>query len=200
MAEIPGPVGPSGPRGAAGIVIGILRLAIGRADGAARFAGTGRAYLVSLVPLLVLLGAGIVLRLVQGEAVPVLRDALATLIALLAPAVLSHALPFAWRREEDWLRYAVALNWCQWALLLALSVILVCLGVAVAAGLGPIAAGNAALLLLAAYALWLHWVVSRATLGMPPGRAALFVLLINCGTAALAFGPAALAAQLNPAA
>ena len=194
-----GPAGPAGPTGVAGIVIGILRLATGRADGAARFAGTVQAYLSSLSPLIAFLLVGTVLRLLQEAAVPVLRDVLAAAIALLAPAVLSHAIVSAWKREEGWLRYAVAYNWCQWALLPALLLILVGMGMAVAAGLGHAAAGRTALLLLAGYALWLHWIVSRATLGLQPGRAALLVLLVNCGTAALVFGPTILMAQLSRA-
>ena len=180
-------------------MIGILRLATGRHDGAARFTGTAQAYLSSLSPLLAFLLVGTVLRLLQEAAVPVMRDVLAAVIALLAPAVLSHAIAAAWKREDGWLRYAVAYNWCQWALLPALLLILVGLGVAVATGMGHATAGNTALLLLAGYALWLHWVVSRATLGLPAGRAALFVLLVNCGTAALVFGPAVLMVQLSRA-
>lgn len=189
------PAGPAAPGGAANVVVGVLRLATGRADGAARFAGTPQAYLSSLSPLLAFLLVGTALRLLREAPAPVLRDVLAALIALLAPAVLSHLVAVAWRREEGWLRYAVAYNWCQWALLPALLVILVGMGVAVATGMSQVAAGNAALLLLAAYALWLHWMVSRATLGLTSGRAVLLVLLVNLGTAALVFGPALLTTQ-----
>lgn len=197
--DLPGPTGPAAPTGAAAVVIGVLRLATGRADGAARFTATPQAYLSSLAPWLAFLLVGTVLRLLRETPAPVLRDVLAALIALLAPAVLSHAIAFAWKREEGWLRYAVAYNWCQWALLPALLLILIGLGAAVAAGMGQAAAANTAVLLVAAYALWLHWVVSRAALGLSSGRAVLFVLLVNLGTAALVFGPALLTVQVNQA-
>ena len=38
-----------------------------------------------------------------------------TVVAQLAPPVLSHALARRWGREHLWLHYATAYNWCYWA-------------------------------------------------------------------------------------
>ena len=52
----------------------------------------------------------------QGKTEDAATDFLATLIALLAPPVISQALARRWGRQERWFRFATAINWCQWAL------------------------------------------------------------------------------------
>lgn len=187
----------SASSGPASILVGIVRLALGRADGLAPFQGTPAAFLSSLAPWLAFLIVGGALRLVGSESpAEVLRDALGAVSGLLAPAVLSHVLASAWGREPAWLRYSVAFNWCQWAIPAALAAALLLLGLAVTSGVPYEAAGIAAMLAFGFYALWLHWFLSRTALGLGKARAAAFVALVNLGTVVLVLGPRLLASQL----
>ena len=77
------------PRGLASIVVGIVRLARGRADGLRQFGATREAFLASLAPLIAFPLVGGVLMLLGGGGLDALGDLLATLCALLAPPVLS---------------------------------------------------------------------------------------------------------------
>ena len=171
------------------ILRGILLVARGRADGLCQFGDTPPAFLASLAPLIAfpLVGAG--LMLAQGDAVPAVTALLSTFCALLAPPVLSYELAHLWRREQQWLRFATAFNWCQWAIpvLAAVLLILVYPGLAEAAGLET--AEIVVVAAIAFYALWLHWFLARHALAISGYRAALLVLLVNLGTLILVLGP-----------
>ena len=170
-------------------LLGMIRLARGRVDGLAQFGDTPQAFLASLAPLLAfpIVGALLLLATVGvGRAVGTL---LVTLVAQLTPPVLSHALARSWGREALWLRYATAFNWCQWALPLAAMALLIVLQVAISLGLPGDAADTALLLGLAAYGLWLNWLLARHGLSLSPGRAAALVAITNLGTILLAVGP-----------
>src|ERR1700744_2339459 len=95
------------------VVIGVLRVARGRADGMAQFGATRDAFLASLAPLIAFPLVGGVLMMLGGGGLDALTDLLATLCALLAPPVLSFEVARWWRREAEWLRFATAFNWCQ---------------------------------------------------------------------------------------
>ena len=73
----------------ASIVLGIVRLARGRADGIRQFGATRDAFLASLAPLIAFPLVGGALMLLGGGGLGALSDLLATLCALLAPPVLS---------------------------------------------------------------------------------------------------------------
>ena len=47
---------------------------------------------------------------------PAIADLLATVAVLLAPPVLSFEFARLWGRQDHWLRFATAFNWCQWLL------------------------------------------------------------------------------------
>ncbi len=170
-------------------LLGIALVARGRREGLLQFSATREAFLASLAPLIAFPLVGSALMLLTGAGWDAVEDFVATLCAVLAPPVLSQALAQAWGREAAWLRYATAFNWCQWAVPAVAAVLLLALGLLLNAGLSQAAAALAFVVGLAAYALWLHWFVTRHGLGLGPWRAALLVILVNAGTALLAFGP-----------
>jgi hypothetical protein len=166
------------------IVVGIMRLARGRADGLELFDATREAFLISLAPLVAFPMA---LMLLGGGGSNALSYLLATLCALLAPPVLSFELARLWGREAAWLRYATAYNWCRWVPMFA-SLLLLLFGILVGLVLG-----------LVGYGLWLHWFVARHGLGLSGPRAVVMVLGVNLATGALVLGPRLLALAIGGA-
>jgi hypothetical protein len=179
------------------IVIGIARIATGHADGLAQFGDTPDAFLHSLAPLLAFPLVGAVLLLVQGGALAALSDLLTTLCGLLAPPVLTYEAARFWGRSDAWLRFAVAFNWCQWAIpvlamiLVVLAGMLLALGVPSNIGLMLVIAG------LAGYGMWLHWFLARNGLGLGPVCAALLVVVVNLATVSLVLGPTLVAIAID---
>jgi hypothetical protein len=180
---------PQAPSRAKNILFGIIRVATGRADGIAQFGDTKEAFLTSLAPLLAFPLVGTLLMLGEGGGLGALSDLLATLCALLAPAVLSYEAARYWARAAAWTRFAVAFNWCQWAIpvlavfLAVLAGMLLALGVPSEAGVVLVVVG------LGGYGLWLHWFLARHGLGLRPGRAALLVVGVNLITILLVLTP-----------
>jgi hypothetical protein len=173
------------------VIAGLTKLAQGDATGILHFGHTPRAFLLSLVPMIALpLTIGFA-TIVSGAVVQALEDLTASLCVLLLPPVICHVLAKAWKREELWLRFAVAFNWCQFGLsvlcigaLLALGVVL---GTAGASANSDMAMAVVALMCLGivGYGLWLHWFVARCGLAVSGGRAALVVLATYAGTFAI---------------
>jgi hypothetical protein len=180
---------PQAPPRTRSILFGIFRVATGRADGLAQFGDTPEAFLGSLAPLVAFPLVGALLMLSQGEGLAALSDLLATFCALLGPAVVSYELARHWGRAALWTRFAVAFNWCQWAIpilavgLVVLAGILLTLGVPSEVGVALVVAG------LGGYGLWLHWFLARHGLGLGAGRAALLVVGVNLATVLLVLGP-----------
>lgn len=170
-------------------LLGMARLARGRVDGLAQFGDTPQAFLASLAPLLAFPIVSAALMLPTEGVVRALATLLATVVFQLAPAVLSHAIARAWGREAQWLRYAIAFNWCQWALPLMAMALLIVLQFALRLGLPDEAADRVLIFGLAAYGLWLNWLLARYGLSLSCGRAAGLVALTNLGTVVLAIGP-----------
>ena len=179
--------------GAPNVLLGIIRVARGRASGMEHFGSNQHSFLASLAPLMAFPLVGGTLMLATGEWHEGLADLGAALCAILAPPTLSYELARLWNRQEQWPRYATAFNWCQWVLPLLASVVLLSLSVAVTLGLGEQTAVGVIFLSLGCYALWLHWFLARHGLQLSRGRAALLVFLVNLGTAVLVAGPALLA-------
>ncbi len=172
--------GGSARAGLGDVAVGLWRLACGHPDGLGRFNATVAGFLASLVPLLLLQ----VLMAADG-APDAARGLGSTVVGLLALPVLSHALATRWNRERQWLRYAVVMNWGQWALMIALpALVLVTLAVA-GHGSGAVPAQTAVVLLVMAYWLWLNWFVARHALALSRGRAVLLVLLAHLGSGLL---------------
>ena len=174
---------------AGSIVLGVIRLARGRADGIRQFGATRDAFLASLAPLIALPLVGGIRMLLGGGGLGVLSDLLASLCALVAPPVLSFEIARLWGRQAAWLRFATAFNWCQWAIPLVGGVLVVVLAIFAALGLPRVVTWNALLSGLAAYGLWLHWFLARHGLGLSRLRAALMVLGVNSLTVLIVLGP-----------
>ena len=170
-------------------LMGAFLVATGRPRGLARFADSPQSFLASLAPWLAFPLVGALALLLTGRVGQAVTTMLVTLVAQLAPPVLSHALARRWGREEDWLRYATAFNWCQWAIPVAGFILLIVAQVAANGGTPEAQAGNLVVLGLAAYGSWLQWTLARHGLILSRGRAFVLVLLVNAGTIALVMLP-----------
>lgn len=172
--------------------LGVFRVAFGRADGFARLGTTVSSFLSSLAPLIAFPLAGALIQLYRNDWLAAVSLVLLTLVAQLAPPVLSHWLTVRWKCEDRWLGYATAYNWCYWAVPMAGALLTVMFAVAVGAGLPSQLAAQAVLACLAIYSLWLNWFVARHTLALSKAKAALLVVIVNAGTGLLVIGPALL--------
>ena len=179
------------------ILRGVMLLCRGRAAGFAEI-GTGpEAFLSSLAPLIAFPLVGCALMMAQGKMLDGIADFLATLVALLAPPVVSQALARRWGRQEKWFRFATALNWCQWALPLLAAMLVLVAGFMVQAGVPMRLAVILLCCLLLAYAFWLQWFLARRGLDLSALRAAGLVLLVNVSTIILIAGPQVLELALQ---
>jgi hypothetical protein len=172
------------------IARGILRIARFRADGLAEFEASRHAFLNSLAPLVAFPVAGAVLELVQGQVFDALVDLLASLVALLAPLVISEVLAERWGVGERWLGYAVASNWAQWTMPMVLAAMLTSFWLLDALGMVTdenMVTGGAIGVLL--YGLALHWFLARNALGLSRWRSAGLVAACDIGTVLLVLGP-----------
>ena len=176
------------------ILRGILLLARFRAEGMALFPATPQAFLNSLAPILGLTLVQAVPDALTGELRRAVMRILVSLVLLLAPAVLSHAVArLAHRRglltpsegESLWLRYMVALNWCQAVFSLAMIMAGLLFG---GVSANPMTAGLP-MLALSIYWLALYWFMTRIGLQLSAWRAAFAVLVISLATGVLVLGP-----------
>lgn len=170
----------------------VLGIAAGRPEAITLFGNTPQAFIASLIPLIVvpLLSS----LMTQREFSPgrFLAEGLASVSALLVPPVLTHAMARAWGREDAWLRFATAFNWCQFALLMVAMVGLFVIGNAGGRDSVVVVVG-----LLGLYALWLHWFLARHALHLPPGRSAMLVLSVHMATSLVVLAPRFLAAMMR---
>jgi hypothetical protein len=171
------------------IAHGVARIARGRADGMQQFGATRDAFLASLAPLIAFPLVGGVLMLLDGGGLAALSDLMATLCALIAPLVLWFEVARLWRRQQFWLRFATAFNWCQWVIPVVGILLLLSFGLLAALGLpNPVARGGVVVALVS-YGLWLHWFLVRHGLGLSRLRALLLVVGVNIATWLLVVGP-----------
>jgi hypothetical protein len=175
------------------VLVGILRVAIGRADGIGCFGSSPQAFMASLAPLVGLTIVGAVLGMFSDGPRHALTGFGMTLCALLAPAVLSYELARLWKRSDTWIRFATAFNWCEWILPVLLCLAMVPMSLFIGAGVDEATAGAAVVIGLGCYGFWLQWFLASKALSLSGVRAALFVVLVNFGTCLIVIGPAALA-------
>jgi len=178
-----------GPPRTGSILFGIFRVATGRADGFAQFGDTREAFLGSLAPLIAFPLVGSLLMLSQGDGLGAVSDLLATFCAMLAPLALTYEAARLWGRGVLWLRFAVAFNWCQWAIPVLAMLLVVVAGMLLALGIPSDVALLLVVMALGGYGLWLHWFLARRGLGLSAGRAVLLVVAINLVTILLVVGP-----------
>lgn len=168
-----------------GTLNGILLIARFRAEGLALFAATPAAFMNSLAPLLgIALVAG-ARPLLSGSPRLLILHVLTGTIALLAPAVVSHAIARMFRREALWLRYAVAYNWCQLAVTLA-SILLMLMFVVTDSDLTTLFASIAMVLF---YWLGVSWFLLWRGLQLSAWQATMALIVMNMVTGALVLGP-----------
>jgi hypothetical protein len=179
------------------VVLGIVRVALGRADGIGLFGGTSQSFLASLAPLVAFPLVGTVLASFSEGPRRALTSLAMTICALLTPAVLSFELARFWQRDAAWLRFATAFNWCEWTLPVIACLVMVPLSLAITAGLDETAAGMLLMGSLGVYGLWLHWFLARKALALSGFRSVLLVLIVNFGTVVAVMGPGLLANQLG---
>ncbi len=183
------------PRPRQSVMLGILRVARGRADGIGCFGGTAQAFLASLAPLVAFPLVGAALSLFTEGPRPALTSLAMTICALLTPAVVSFELARLWRRSDAWLRFATAFNWCEWTLPVIACLVMVPLSFAIDAGMDETSASLVLVGILGAYGLWLHWFLARKALALSVFRAVLLVFIVNLGTVAAVMGPRLLVAH-----
>ncbi|HET8997061.1 MAG TPA: hypothetical protein VFN42_10390 [Acetobacteraceae bacterium] len=177
-------------RGSQGnILLGMLRVALGKADGMAQFGGTRHSFLASLAPLVAFPLVGALLVLAGGKPLDALGELLGTLCVLLVPPVVSFELARLWRREDQWLHFATAFNWCYWLVPLLGMLLMFVVGLLTAAGLPEQVGVMVMVACLGGYGLWLHWFLALHGLHVSRLRAALLVVAINLVVAALVLGP-----------
>jgi hypothetical protein len=175
--------------GRANILRGVFLLCRGRPEGLAEIGSSPEAFLSSLAPMIAFPLVGCALMASQGRVQDAVTDFLASLIAILAPPVLSFSIARHWGREAGWYRFATAFNWCQWVLPVLGVALVIIAGILVQAGipLRAVVIGLCGLLLL--YAFWLHWFLARHALSLSAGRAIALVAIINLLTIAFVAGP-----------
>ncbi len=169
-------------------VRGVTRLARFDSSGLAGFDASPQGLLNALAPWIAFSLVACVIMLVRGQPAQALGDALVSVVALLTPPVTSHALASFWKRKPNWLRYAVAVVWCQWVMPVALLVALTGSFVMMGAGVPERTAERIVMLALLVYALALNIFLARRALDMAWWKAVLLVLAVNfvTGTAVLA--------------
>jgi len=179
------------------IWLGIVRLARFRADGLEQFGHTPQAFFNSLAPLLAfpLVSGGMVL--LSGAGRDALVNVLVSVIALLAPAVISYYFAVSWRREALWLRYAIAFNWCEAAVFLTAVLLLLLPGGAMTADRVVRTGVLSAVVVLLGYWLVLNWFIARHGLRVSVLRAVLLVIVVNIGTGLMVNSPWLLAAMIG---
>lgn len=172
---------------------GVARLARFDASGLDAFDATPQGLVNALTPWLAFSLAGCALVAIAGDVGRAVSDLLASVAALLTPPVLSHALAGLLGRRPLWLRYAVAVVWCQWvmppALLLALTGSFLLMSI----GVPQDPAERLAMLALLAYALCLNVFLTRKALNLGWWRAIAVVAAVNITTGAAVVLPGVIA-------
>jgi hypothetical protein len=177
--------------------IGVARLARFRADGLGAFDATPTGLLNALAPWLAFALVGFVLTLVTGAPASALGELLGVVVALLTPAVLSHGIARRWGREPAWMRYAVAVVWCQWVIPPAFLLTVMATSLLIAVGLPDDEAVLLGTLALLAYALSLNFFIARHALDLSRWRTAALLAIVNIGTGALVSAPVLVQAALE---
>ena len=178
------------------VLLGIMLVARGRAEGLRQFGDTPQSVLAALTPLVAFLLVGVVLAALGGNREAV-TDVAGVSVGLLGPLVLSFEVARYWGRAAQWRRFATAFCWCQWAAPIVLAAVLVVMAILMALGLSGDAAAGTGVACLFGYGLWLNWFLARHALELTRWRAAAIVVIVNVVTMILIIGPQAADYLLN---
>ncbi len=170
------------------VLLGIMLVARGRAEGLRQFGDTPQSVLAALAPLVAFLLVGVVLAAIGGNREAV-TDVAGVSVGLLGPLVLSFEVARYWNRAAQWRRFATAFCWCQWAAPMVLALVLVMMAILMAVGLSGDAAAGTGVAFLFGYGLWLNWFLARHALELSRARAAVMVVIVNVLTMVLIIGP-----------
>lgn len=176
-------------RTAQAILLGVALIARGRAEGIALFGDTPQAFLASLAPLIAFPLVGAFLLALGGKPGGGVLELAESLCVLLGQPVISQVLARLWDRNDLWLRYATAFNWCQWVIPMLASVLIIVMGVLITLGMPPAWAAPVLIAVIGAYGLWLQWFLARQALRLSWPKAAAMVVLVNLGTAIILLVP-----------
>lgn len=166
---------------AEGIVKATELLLRGQVQGFSCVDVSQRLFWISQLCIMILPGMALVVVL----AIPEVRShamvtrLVASLCASLIPPVVTHFGARRWKRDPAWLRYAIAFNWCKWAVQIRCVVIAVV--AIVACRLLHMPVHNVVVLLMVAmvgvwfYMLWLQWFLAQAGLGIRASQAVFLV-------------------------
>ena len=182
------------------LLAGIARLAVFNRDGFAAIGNTRQDFLSSLSPLVAFLLVGSVMQAVGMGWRAGVGQALQTLCVLVGQPVGSQLLAQFWKRDGPWLRYATALNWCQFAIPVAGLVFATLALMASSAGAPPHAVVYGLIGAIGIYALALNCFLAWRGLDLRLWQALMLVGLVTIGLAALLALPAAARAALTGAA
>ncbi len=177
------------PRRRFGVGGGMLRLALFRAEGMAGFPDSKQGFINSFAPLLAMALVGGFLVATGGEPRLALESVGSTVVAMLAQPVVSHWFATRWGREGPWLRYATAVNWSQWAPMLAIFMLMPLVQLALGIGLAPKLVALGLLAVVFAYALALSWFLARIGLGISRIRALVLVIAVHLVLVVVVEGP-----------
>lgn len=161
---------------------GIALIATFRREGFKLLGGSANEVVASLVPLLLLLVASGLAQTLDQPGISKATALCAALCTVLLPVVISELLARLWRREQQWGRFIVAFNWCQWTLTFALAAALIASDVLVLLGLPSAIAIVAALVAFLVYQMALFWFIARHGLEISRWRAALLVAVVEIAT------------------
>ena len=182
------------------VVRGLALICRFRKAGLAEFEASRHAFLASLAPLIAFPLVGALMVAQMGLLFAAASNFLASLIALLAPLLISEALSRRWGVGERWLGFAVASNWSQCIVPILFGVMRVAAWMLVQ--IGVLASDEefvvGLLMVVLIYALAVQWFVVRNGLGLSRGRTALLVFGSDLVTGALVMTPQLLMAGLNP--
>ena len=170
------------------ILMGIALVARGRPEGLAQFGSTPQSVLAALAPLLAFLLVGVLLGLLGRNQDAVTVEA-GVCVGLLGPLVLSFEVARRWGRDAQWLRFATAFCWCQWAAPVVLAAVLMLMALLMGIGFSGDAAAGTGIALMVSYGLWLNWFLARHALSITGLRAAAMVAIVNVTTGLLIMVP-----------
>ncbi len=181
------------------VLRGIVLVCRFRREGLAEFDSSRNAFLASLAPLIAfpLVGALMVAQL--GLISAAISSFLTSLIALLAPLLISEMFARRWGVGERWLHFAVASNWSQCITPILFGVLRAASWIMVQLGVLPSDDGALVGLLMVVliYALAVQWFVVRHGLALSRGQTALLVFGSDLVTGALVMTPTLLMAALS---
>ncbi len=163
------------------VIRGIYRLARFRPEGFAEFEPSRQGFLNSLAPPLGLMLVACSLLAVQIGFMGGVQLLLVFVVALLGPLVVGEAVATKMGRGEHWLRYAIAFNWCQWAI--PVVGLLAVMGAGILAVLGAPEGFVRQMLrmVILGYVLALYLFLARQGLGLRWGPAVAFVVAMHLG-------------------